>query len=154
MGKDDAVLDEIEATRLQVEALREQTFDRARELVRRVRDGIDRAGEAIARIDHVIDTPKRLRAFAWRHPRSVAILCAGTAALGATAMVRWAQQRARESRPLRLSERAEAYRALLAHPERAVAASRSHRSGGLMGALLFAAAGAIAIGFLRRTDSR
>ena len=113
MGANPPGLTELEAVEAELERLRERTHSLSLELARRVHVTVQRAGQTIATVQSVVETPARLRAIAARHPLSARLLSFGVLACTA-GFAFWA---GRGARPLPPGARLGRLRGLL-QPER------------------------------------
>lgn len=142
MGQVPDDLDEIDAVAAEVDGLRERTQQIVAELERRVRQRAARVRDGVARVRRAVDVKAQVRA----HPRiAIGVGSGVVVALGVGIWI--ATARALEARkPMnRLRARAQAYRALLADPHRAL---RKHAPLGkrLIAAVLIAGATTIVRG--------
>jgi hypothetical protein len=118
--------EEADAMEREIDVLRQRTEDLIAELERRVngtveraKDGVERVKAGIERARELGDVPAQVRA----HPRTAAGIGAGTVALVGFGIWIFVSRRAEDRRMSnRVRRRAQAYRALLADPERALAA--------------------------------
>jgi hypothetical protein len=119
MGQATADVNELDSVEREVEALRLRTQALVAELEERVGERVERAKERLARVRYAADLPARAR----EHPAAAAGVGAGALVAIGVGVYLVVERRRRARRPLaRLRRQARAYRALVAHPERALGA--------------------------------
>jgi hypothetical protein len=143
MGQVPDDVKEITAVETEVDALRERTQKLVAELERRLRARATQAKETLARVRRAVDIKAQIKA----HPGiAIGVSAAAATALGVGVYVAVTRALEERRRPMkRLRARAQAYRALLADPHRALR-KREPFGKRLLAAILIAGATTIARG--------